>query len=186
MMAERGITLTHTTILRWVRHYMPDFEKRWSRYARPVGDSWRVDETYLKIKGQWVYLYRAVDKAGRQTVLFPGDEAAWRPKGDHLGRLRRLASGGRGQGYEVLTQSARALEPTEGAFDDPAPQQHSKSLRLARPFHDRKGPMQNRGYPINQVPGVTPSAQTSFSPGKLEINLVRTCLAPLRSWIPAE
>src|SRR6476661_8905312 len=60
MMAERGISLTHTTILRWVQRYVPEFEKRWSRYARPVGDSWRVDETYLKIKGQWVYLYRAV------------------------------------------------------------------------------------------------------------------------------
>jgi transposase-like protein len=65
MMAERGIVLAHTTILRWVQRYVPDFEKRWNHYARPVGDSWRVDETYLKIKGQWVYLYRAVDKEGR-------------------------------------------------------------------------------------------------------------------------
>ena len=42
----------------------PDFEKRWQAYARPVGDSWRVDETYIKVKGQWVYLHWVVDKEG--------------------------------------------------------------------------------------------------------------------------
>ena len=52
MMAERGITLTHTTILRWAQRYVPEFEKRWSRYERPVGDSWRVDEAYLKSKSE--------------------------------------------------------------------------------------------------------------------------------------
>jgi transposase-like protein len=41
---------------------VPDFEKRWQAYAQAVGDSWRVDETYIKVRGQWVYLYRAVDK----------------------------------------------------------------------------------------------------------------------------
>jgi len=69
MMAERGIILTHTTILRWVQRYVPEFEKRWSRYARNVDGSWRCDETYIKVKGQWTYLYRAVDKHGR-TVDF--------------------------------------------------------------------------------------------------------------------
>jgi transposase-like protein len=49
--------------------YVPEFEKRWKRYALPVGNSWRVDETYIKVRGQWVYLYRAVDKEGR-TVDF--------------------------------------------------------------------------------------------------------------------
>src|SRR4051794_37900589 len=48
MMGERGIELAHTTILRWVQRYVPEFEKRWSRYARPVGGSWRCDETYIK------------------------------------------------------------------------------------------------------------------------------------------
>ena len=67
MTSERGITMAHTTILRWVQHYSPEFEKRWRRYARAVGGSWRCDETYVKVKGTWVYLYRAVDKAG-QTV----------------------------------------------------------------------------------------------------------------------
>ena len=69
MMAERGLSLAHTTIMRWVQRYVPEFEKRWNRFARQVGGSWRVDETYVKIKGHWVYLYRAVDKAGK-TVDF--------------------------------------------------------------------------------------------------------------------
>jgi transposase-like protein len=69
MMSERGIPLAHTTILRWVQRYVPEFEKRWSQYARPVGGSWRCDETYIKVRGRWAYLYRAVDKQGR-TVDF--------------------------------------------------------------------------------------------------------------------
>jgi transposase-like protein len=69
MMAERGLSLAHTTIMRWVQRYVPEFEKRWNRFARRVGGSWRVDETYVKIKGRWTYLYRAVDKAGK-TVDF--------------------------------------------------------------------------------------------------------------------
>src|SRR6202047_2990011 len=69
MMAERGLSLAHTTIMRWIQHYAPEFEKRWNRFARPAGRSWRVDETYVKIKGRWTYLYRAVDKEG-DTVDF--------------------------------------------------------------------------------------------------------------------
>ena len=69
MMAERGTMLVHTTILRWVQRYVPEFEKRCSRYSPPVGGSWRCDQTYIRVKGQWTYLYRAVDKVGR-TVDF--------------------------------------------------------------------------------------------------------------------
>ena len=69
MMSERGIGMAHTTILRWGQHYAPEFEKRWKRFARAVGGSWRMDETYVKVGGEWVYLYRAVDQAG-PTVDF--------------------------------------------------------------------------------------------------------------------
>src|SRR6202051_295855 len=69
MMAERGLSLAHTTIMRWIQRYVPEFERRWNRFTRPAGLSWRVDETYVKIKGRWIYLYRAVDKEGK-TVDF--------------------------------------------------------------------------------------------------------------------
>jgi transposase-like protein len=64
MMAERGVDVSHTTILRWARCYVPEFKKRWQYYARPVGTSWRVDETYIRVRGRWNYLSRAVDKKG--------------------------------------------------------------------------------------------------------------------------
>ena len=67
---ERGLKVDHSSINRWVIKYAPLLEKAFrKRHKRPVGVSWRMDETYLKVKGQWVYWYRAVDKEGN-TVDF--------------------------------------------------------------------------------------------------------------------
>jgi transposase-like protein len=65
MLAERGVNVSHTTIYRWVQRYVPEFERRWARYAKPVHPSGRVDETAIAVRGGDCYLYRAVDKFGK-------------------------------------------------------------------------------------------------------------------------
>ena len=57
MMNERGVEVDHSTVNRWVLQYAPELEKKFKKYKRPTGDSWRMDETYIKIKGKWKYLY---------------------------------------------------------------------------------------------------------------------------------
>jgi putative transposase len=69
LMLERGVQVDHSTINRWVVKYSPQLEEAFHRRKRPVWVSWRMDETYIKVKGAWKYLYRAVDKYG-QTIDF--------------------------------------------------------------------------------------------------------------------
>ena len=69
IMEERGVDVDHSTINRWVLKYTPLLETEARRRKRPVGTSWRMDETYIKVKGHWKYLYRAVDKEG-DTIDF--------------------------------------------------------------------------------------------------------------------
>ena len=63
-MLERGLTVDHTTVYRWIQAYAPELDKRCRPHLRETNDSWRVDETYIEVKGEWKYLYRAVDSAG--------------------------------------------------------------------------------------------------------------------------
>jgi transposase-like protein len=76
---ELGVLVAPSTILRWVVRYAEDFSRLWRRFEKPVGGSWRCDETYIKVHGQWMYLYRAVDKLGRTVE-------------SHLSRTRDIAA----------------------------------------------------------------------------------------------
>jgi transposase-like protein len=69
LLRERGVAVDHTTVFRWVQRYAPELDKRCRPHLTETNDSYRVDETYIKIKKRWYYLYRAVDSAG-QTIDF--------------------------------------------------------------------------------------------------------------------
>jgi IS6 family transposase len=77
MMAERGLSVDQTTIYRWVQHSAPELEKRCRPHLKATTDSWRVDETYVKVKKVWMYLYRAVDSQGNtlEFLLSPTRDA---------------------------------------------------------------------------------------------------------------
>ena len=78
LMEERGVELDHSTVQKWVVHYAPQFEQAFRKRKKPVGKSWRMDETYIKVCGKWCYLYRAVDTAGN-TIDFMLSELRDRP-----------------------------------------------------------------------------------------------------------
>ena len=69
MLADRGVAVDHTTLYRWIQAYAPEMDKRLRPHLRMTTGSWRVDETYVKVKGHWMYLYRAVDGRGH-TIDF--------------------------------------------------------------------------------------------------------------------
>jgi transposase-like protein len=69
MLQDRGVEIAHTTLFRWIQAYAPELEKRIRPHLRPSNGSWRVDKTYVRVKGRWIYLYCAVDSRG-QTVDF--------------------------------------------------------------------------------------------------------------------
>ena|SRR6516165_859437 len=64
LLEERGLNVDHTTVWRWVQYYGPELEQRLRQHLKPTNKSWRVDETYVRVKGRWCYLYRAIDSAG--------------------------------------------------------------------------------------------------------------------------
>jgi transposase-like protein len=96
MPLERAIEVDHTTLYRWVQRYAPEIKKRLRYFWRPIlGLSRRVDETYIKVKGQWTYLYRAIDKQGH-TIGF------------YLSSMRTIQAAKR-----FLDKALRSLKPWE-------------------------------------------------------------------------
>src|SRR5258705_4165535 len=69
LLTERGLSVDHVTVWRWVQRYAPELDRRLRKRLKATNDSWRVDETYVRVKGKWVYLYRAVDSTG-STIDF--------------------------------------------------------------------------------------------------------------------
>jgi hypothetical protein len=103
MLAEHGVAVSHTTILRCVLHYVPEFEKRWNRYARRVNSSWRVDETAVPVRGGRHYLYRAVDKRGKTVDSLLCKSGAGTPRGPSLGRRWPRIGSGRARSRSTAT-----------------------------------------------------------------------------------
>src|SRR5512143_2658967 len=73
MMGERGVAVDHTTVYRWTQRYAPELEKRSAWYRSRLSFSWRVDETYVRVKGRWKYLYRAIHKEGATLDFYLAD-----------------------------------------------------------------------------------------------------------------
>jgi IS6 family transposase len=122
LLAERGLHADHVTVWRWVQRYAPEMGRRLRSKLQPTNDSWRVDETYVRVKGNWVYLYRAVDSTGA-TIDF-----LLSAKRDTGAAKRFLAKALRGENHPhpriINTDKDAAYPPaivqlkTEGALEE--------------------------------------------------------------------
>jgi hypothetical protein len=145
ILAERGLLVDHVTVWRWVQRYAPEVNRRLRSRLKPTNDSWRVDETYIRVKGKWVYLYRAVDSSGatidfllsakRDTV---GRQAL---SGQSLGRCEPSAPSGHQHRW------ACGLP----ARDRSAQERRNAGLRLPAPTGAVK-----RGYLVTLFRGLRP------------------------------
>jgi len=118
MMRERGLQVDHTTIYRWVQQYAPELDKRCRPHLKATTDSWKVDETYIKVRKNWMYLYRAIDSEGNtlEFLLSPTRDAE-AAKRFFLKALHSTA-GSAPQAHPVEESVA---EPTTMADSNPTP-----------------------------------------------------------------
>ena len=132
MLLDRGVEVDHTTIFRWIQAYAAELEKRTRPHLRMSNGSWRVDETYVRMKGRWTYLHRAVDSRG-QTIDF---------------LLAAAARYGRGQA--VLSQGHRATACHQSA--NPHCRQESCLSQSGRRYEKRRSAMAPHLSAAMQIP----------------------------------
>ena len=147
MMTERGLSIDHSTIFRWVQDYAPEREKRTRPYLKQTDDSWRVDETYVKARGRWMYLYRAVDSTG-QTLDFLLNETEYQsgqtifPQG--LGTVKHHCASCDQCRQESLLHRGRARsaarETAAGALQTKAESLHEQHGATRPPIHEAPHP----------------------------------------------
>jgi transposase, IS6 family len=131
LLAERGLHADHVTVWRWVQRYAPELQRRLRGHLKPTNDSWRLDETYVRVKGKWRYLYRAVDSTGATLdfLLSAKQDAAaapalsrksagrsepFRAASDQHRRPRLVSS--RRRAAQSRRRSRRGLPPSAGAI----------------------------------------------------------------------
>jgi transposase, IS6 family len=93
MLGKRGVAVDHTTLYRWVQRYAPELDKRSAWYRSRLSFSWRVDETYVRVKGRWKYLYRAIDKDGATLDFYLADRRNTNAAKRFLGAALRRSRG---------------------------------------------------------------------------------------------
>ena len=133
LLEERGLNVDHTTVWRWVQYYGPELEQRLRRHLKPTNKSWRVDETYVRVKGRWCYLYRAIDPKGA-TIDFL--LSAFRDA-DAAKRLFRKALGDRSHPQPRVINTD--LAPTySSAIPDTSAECHLDDGSVYRPVQSDK------------------------------------------------
>jgi transposase-like protein len=128
MMAERGLNVDHSTVHRWVDHFSPQLLERFNQRKRAVTGKWHMDETYIRVRGQWMYLYRALDDVGDTVEFFfserrdlPAAKRFFRKALERHGRPDRIVIDGSQTNHEAIiscdaenrlrNRSRRALKP---------------------------------------------------------------------------
>jgi transposase, IS6 family len=160
MMLERGFEIGHTMLYRWVQHYVPEIEKRLQWYYKPtLGYSWRVDEAYVKVKGKWMYLYRAIDKRGHTIDFYlsptPNTKAAKRFLDKALKFLESWAHPGAINTDKAPTYDAAITElKTEGqCLDDTVHRQVKYQNNIIEADHGKLKQLTNpiRGFKTMKI-----------------------------------